>query len=56
MKTPTPGSKEAIALGCTCPIMDNSNGSGYLGSGQFWMSEGCKLHTAIGRCHRLEKI
>jgi hypothetical protein len=46
---PSPGSKEAIALGCTCPIIDNSNGAGYLGSGQFWISETCRLHVKTQR-------
>ena len=26
-----PGSDEAIASGCTCPVMDNGHGRGYLG-------------------------
>lgn len=27
--TPPPGSDEAIALGCTCPVLDNGHGKGY---------------------------
>jgi hypothetical protein len=26
-----PGSSEAIAQGCTCPVLDNARGKGYLG-------------------------
>lgn len=26
-----PGSDEAIKAGCTCPVMDNAHGKGYLG-------------------------
>lgn len=40
-----PGSDEAHALGCTCPRMDNSYGKGWLGSGQFWITEGCPMHA-----------
>ena len=28
---PNPGSDEAIALGCTCPVLDNGHGAGYFG-------------------------
>jgi hypothetical protein len=28
---PTPGSDEAIEIGCLCPAMDNCHGRGYLG-------------------------
>lgn len=44
MKTPNPGNDEAVKKGCTCPVMDNSYGKGYLGSGDFWITEGCPLH------------
>ena len=26
-----PGSDEAIAAGCTCPVIDNGHGRGYMG-------------------------
>lgn len=43
--TPNPGSNEAVNKGCTCPIMDNARGRGYMGiPGQFVMSAGCPLH------------
>ena len=40
-KTPNPGSSEAYAEGCKCPILDNNHGRG---DGPFWMSENCPLH------------
>ena len=46
-----PGSDEAIAAGCTCPIMDNGHGRGYLGGvtdeqGQtvFVIASNCPIH------------
>lgn len=46
-----PGSEEAIAEGCTCPVMDNSNGKGWMGGVKnedgntlFVMIEDCTLH------------
>jgi hypothetical protein len=46
-----PGSDEAIAAGCTCPVMDNGHGRGYLGGvtderGQtvFVIVVGCPVH------------
>ncbi len=42
---PNPGSDEAIALGCTCPVIDNGHGKGSgHGEGLFWTTEGCPLH------------
>jgi len=42
---PNPGSEEAIDLGCSCPIMDNSYGEGYMGmEGVFVYNAGCSLH------------
>ena len=42
---PNPGSKAAIEQGCTCPVMDNHYGEGYMGmEGIFIYSGGCKLH------------
>jgi len=42
---PNPGSKAAIEQGCTCPVMDNEYGAGYMGmEGVFIYSGGCKLH------------
>lgn len=44
--TPTPGSDAAVALGCTCPRMDNAHGRGAWGSDGdvFFMSGDCPLH------------
>ena len=43
---PHPGSPEAVAKGCTCPILDNAHGGGYLGiPGMFVMTAGCPLHA-----------
>ena len=48
MKTtrqPNPGSKAAIALGCSCPVLDNNHGFGCgWGKGVFWRTEDCPLH------------
>lgn len=47
---PNPGSRAAVALGCTCPVMDNSNGAGFSSKGRtcFWIDGGCPVHTAKG--------
>lgn len=46
---PPPGSKEAIALGCLCPELDNGRGkgSGHIdseGNPMFWISFDCPVH------------
>lgn len=42
---PSPGSDAAIANGCTCPIMDNAHGKGYMGvPGIYVYSGDCPLH------------
>ena len=48
---PNPGSDAAIALGCSCPVMDNSHGRGYLGGVKnkdgevmFVITRGCLVH------------
>ena len=45
--TPTPGSKAAVALGCTCPILDNCHGEGFMMRGErvFWHNGTCPIHT-----------
>lgn len=48
MKIPKPGSAEAKALGCTCPITDNGHGAGRGGNGErfgWWISGDCPLHA-----------
>lgn len=41
---PNPGSREAVEAGCTCPVLDNCDGAGYLGGPDFVMSSGCPIH------------
>lgn len=42
---PPPGSPEAIAIGCTCPTMDNGNGIGFMGIGRLYVyTQGCAVH------------
>lgn len=43
---PNPGSPEATAQGCTCPVMDNHYGAGFLYGGErvFYMNMECPLH------------
>lgn len=49
---PTPGSKEAVDQGCTCPVFDNAKGRGYLGiAGIFVFSETCPLHAPKKETH-----
>lgn len=44
--TPNPGSDDAVAAGCTCPVMDNGRGRGYMGvAGLFWYSATCPVHA-----------
>ena len=46
----TPGSDTAVKNGCSCPILDNGHGRGYLGCGeQFgWVISGlCPLHGSL---------
>lgn len=38
-----PGSREALALGCRCPVLDNHHGEGMPG-GLFWISGDCSIH------------
>ena len=44
---PNPGSEEAQALGCICPVMDNRNGKGMYekdGEPVFIFNTGCPVH------------
>lgn len=45
----TPGSPEAIAAGCLCPVLDNRHGVGWFvrGQVQYWYAEDCPLHGAL---------
>ncbi len=43
-KKPNPGSDEAIKAGCTCPILDNEYGKGWMGDpNMFVFSHDCPL-------------
>ncbi len=42
-KEPNPGSDAAIEQGCTCPVLDNGHGTGWIGGG-FVLSTLCPLH------------
>jgi hypothetical protein len=45
-EVPNPGSKEAIAIGCSCPVLDNNKGSG-VPAGEdvyFWVRTDCPIH------------
>lgn len=46
-ETPHPGSKEAIKMGCTCPVLDNHHGQGFTMGGEtcFWMTRDCPVHN-----------
>jgi hypothetical protein len=47
VEVPNPGSKEAIAAGCICPVLDNSHGRGYYGrADMFIYTVGCPVHAA----------
>jgi hypothetical protein len=48
---PNPGSDQALMLACTCPVLDNGHGRGYMGGVQdetgatlFVYTHGCPLH------------
>ena len=43
---PNPGSTDARAQGCTCPVIDNHHGDGFerFGERLFWINDNCKLH------------
>ena len=42
-ENPNPGSREAIALGCRCPVIDNGHGRN---GPPFWIRDDCPLHGA----------
>ncbi len=50
-KAPNPGSEDALAQGCLCPVLDNAHGEGLQFSGGqvlFWMDGDCPLHGLKG--------
>lgn len=49
---PNPGTKEAIEMGCICPVMDNEYGRGYMGQeGVFVFCGGCPIHKIGEEAH-----
>ena len=43
---PNPGSNAAFVLGCTCPVVDNQYGRGYMGQRNvFVYQRDCPIHT-----------
>lgn len=42
-----PGSKEALAKGCTCPVLDNNHGKGMWNGREhlYWQAYGCPVHS-----------
>ena len=58
-KPPNPGSPEATQQGCTCPVLDNAHGAGWLCStswlrsnGLFMVRADCPLHGTEARAKR----
>jgi len=51
IKWPPPGSTEAQALGCTCPIKDNRYGRGQPSpegdAANYWISTDCPVHDKL---------
>jgi len=44
--TPNPGSPDAVALGCLCPVMDNNHGKwAPYPPGGWWITAGCPVHA-----------
>lgn len=42
---PNPGTPKAIQMGCTCPVMDNCYGRGYMGMrGMYIYNSQCPVH------------
>ena len=45
-----PGSEQAVARGCSCPVVDNKRGKGAYVDGEgnplFWFSAECSMHGA----------
>jgi len=44
---PSPGTPEALDLGCTCPVLDNNHGDGFVVNGEriWWRNAECPLHS-----------
>ena len=45
-KPPSPGSDEALDMGCKCPVLDNAHGRGNpLYGGDFVINSECAMHN-----------
>ena len=44
MTLPNPGSDEAIALGCSCPVLDKNHGKHVPWQGGYIIVRGCPAH------------
>lgn len=49
---PNPGSEEAKAIGCKCPVLDNNHGRFPVApanedfpNGQWWIASDCEVHA-----------
>lgn len=53
---PTPGSIEALAQGCLCPVVENWFGQvPPYGTDRWWVMPGCPVHApAVPRIRRIE--
>lgn len=51
IKWPPPGSHEAVAKGCICPVEDNKYGAGVVSStgdgANYWINLDCKIHKKL---------
>lgn len=55
---PNPGSAEAVANGCTCPVIDNRGGKGVPAGKDraplFWYNISCPVHGDAQLCTAYE--
>lgn len=53
LTVPSPGSPEAVEMGCTCPVIDNCHGKGVPINGKpyFIMFISCPLHGERNSVH-----
>lgn len=55
MDVPNPGSDEAVAAGCTCPVMDNGRGDPEIGRIRgFYCMVDCPVHGSLAIKQREE--
>lgn len=53
-----PGSHDAVEAGCTCPVLDNHHGHGFVMGGEraYWIAENCPLHGAKKESKKAEDV